>query len=138
MNAAMFKSTIEHVDKVLVDAKVPRNGVDEIVLVGGSTRIPKIQALISEYFDGRKADTSINCDDAVTYGAVVQAALLTGQIEEKTKDIVLRDVAGQSLGIGLVGDVLLVVIPCNTQIPTSMSRPFYTSQDNQTSVNIPV
>lgn len=98
INAVMFKSTLEPVEKVLKDAKMAREKVDDIVLVGGSTRIPKIQALVSEYFGGRQLNKSINPDEAVAYGAAVQAAVLTGQTSEQTKDLLLLDVAPLSLG----------------------------------------
>ncbi|KAG5219598.1 Heat shock protein [Salix suchowensis] len=111
INAALFKSTIDPVEKVLKDSKIPRDKVDDIVLVGGSTRIPKIQALVSEYFGGRQLNKSINPDEAVAYGAAVQAAVLTGQTSEQTKDLLLLDVAPLSLGVAMQGDVFGVVVP---------------------------
>jgi heat shock protein 1/8 len=138
INAAMFKSTIEPVEKVLKDAKMPREKVDDIVLVGGSTRIPKIQALVSEHFGGRQLNKSINPDEAVAYGAAVQAAVLTGQTSEKTQDLLLLDVAPLSLGVAMQGDVFGVVVPRNTPIPTNKSRTFTTVEDNQTTVTFPV
>ncbi|KAF8892573.1 putative SSB2-heat shock protein of HSP70 family, cytosolic [Infundibulicybe gibba] len=138
INATMFKSTLEPVEKVLKDAKMPREKVDDIVLVGGSTRIPKVQALVSEYFGGRQLNKSINPDEAVAYGAAVQAAVLTGQTSEQTKDLLLLDVAPLSLGVAMQGDVFGVVVPRNTPIPTNKSRTFTTVEDNQTTVTFPV
>ncbi|KAK0483473.1 Hsp70 protein-domain-containing protein [Armillaria novae-zelandiae] len=138
INAVMFKSTLDPVEKVLKDAKMPREKVDDIVLVGGSTRIPKIQALVSEYFGGRQLNKSINPDEAVAYGAAVQAAVLTGQTSEQTKDLLLLDVAPLSLGVAMQGDVFGVVVPRNTPIPTNKSRTFTTVEDNQTTVTFPV
>ncbi|KAI3610371.1 heat shock protein sks2 [Moniliophthora roreri] len=138
INATLFKSTLEPVEKVLKDAKMPRDKVDDIVLVGGSTRIPKIQSLVSEYFGGRQLNKSINPDEAVAYGAAVQAAVLTGQTSEQTKDLLLLDVAPLSLGVAMQGDVFGVVVPRNTPIPTNKSRTFTTVEDNQTTVTFPV
>ncbi|CAE6433225.1 unnamed protein product [Rhizoctonia solani] len=138
INAAMFKSTLEPVEKVLKDSKIPREKVDDIVLVGGSTRIPKIQSLVSEFFGGRQLNKSINPDEAVAYGAAVQAAVLTGQTSEKTQNMLLLDVAPLSLGVAMQGDVFGVVVPRNTPIPTNKSRVFTTVEDNQTTVTFPV
>jgi heat shock protein 1/8 len=134
----MFKSTLEPVEKVLKDSKISREKVDDIVLVGGSTRIPKIQSLVSEYFGGRQLNKSINPDEAVAYGAAVQAAILSGQTSEQTKDLLLLDVAPLSLGVAMQGDVFGVVVPRNTLIPTNKSRVFTTVEDNQTTVTFPV
>ena len=138
INATLFKSTLNPVERVLKDAKMPREKVDDIVLVGGSTRIPKIQSLVSEYFGGRQLNKSINPDEAVAYGAAVQAAVLTGQTSDKTADLVLLDVAPLSLGVAMQGDIFGVVVPRNTPIPTSKSRTFTTVEDNQTTVTFPV
>jgi L1 cell adhesion molecule like protein len=138
INAATFKSTIVPVDKVLKDAKIAKDKVDDIVLVGGSTRIPKIQSLVSEFFGGRALNKSINPDEAVAYGAAVQAAVLTGQTSDKTADLLLLDVAPLSLGVAMQGDVFGVVVPRNTPIPTNKSRTFTTVEDNQTTVTFPV
>ncbi|CAE6414904.1 unnamed protein product [Rhizoctonia solani] len=138
INATMFKSTLEPVEKVLKDSKIPRDKVDDIVLVGGSTRIPKIQSLVSEFFGGRQLNKSINPDEAVAYGAAVQAAVLTGQTSEKTQGMLLLDVAPLSLGVAMQGDVFGVVVPRNTPIPTNKSRVFTTVEDNQTTVTFPV
>jgi len=138
INAVMFKSTLDPVEKVLKDAKMPRDKVDDIVLVGGSTRIPKIQSLVSEFFGGRQLNKSINPDEAVAYGAAVQAAVLTGQSSEATENLVLLDVTPLSLGVAMQGDVFGVVVPRNTTIPTNKSRTFTTVEDNQTTVTFPV
>ena len=138
INATAFKSTIDPVDKVLKDSKIPAAKVDDIVLVGGSTRIPKIQALVSEYFGGRQLNKSINPDEAVAYGAAVQAAVLTGQTSDKTADLLLLDVAPLSLGVAMQGDIFGVVLPRNTPIPSNKSRVFTTVEDNQTTVMFPV
>ncbi|KAL8286165.1 hypothetical protein RQP46_004653 [Phenoliferia psychrophenolica] len=138
INATTFRSTLDPVEKVLKDAKMDRAKVDDIVLVGGSTRIPKIQSLVSEFFGGRALNKSINPDEAVAYGAAVQAAVLTGQTSEKTADLLLLDVAPLSLGVAMQGDVFGVVVPRNTPIPTNKSRTFTTVEDNQTTVTFPV
>ncbi|GAA5864510.1 hypothetical protein JCM3774_005150 [Rhodotorula dairenensis] len=138
INAQTFRSTLDPVEKVLKDAKMDRSKVDDIVLVGGSTRIPKIQSLVSEFFGGRQLNKSINPDEAVAYGAAVQAAVLTGQTSEKTADLLLLDVAPLSLGVAMQGDVFGVVVPRNTPIPCNKSRTFTTVEDNQTTVTFPV
>jgi len=107
-------------------------------LVGGSTRIPKIQSLVSEYFGGRQLNKSINPDEAVAYGAAVQAAVLTGHSSEQTENLVLLDVTPLSLGVAMQGDVFGIVVPRNTTIPTNKSRTFTTVEDNQTTVTFPV
>jgi len=138
INAATFKGTLLPVEKVLKDSKIPKDKVDDIVLVGGSTRIPKIQSLVSDFFGGRALNKSINPDEAVAYGAAVQAAVLTGQTSDKTADLLLLDVAPLSLGVAMQGDVFGVVVPRNTPIPTNKSRTFTTVEDNQTTVTFPV
>jgi len=138
INAAAFKSTIDPVDRVIKDSKIPAAKVTDIVLVGGSTRIPKIQSLVSEYFGGRTLNKSINPDEAVAYGAAVQAAVLTGMTSDKTADLLLLDVAPLSLGVAMQGDVFGVVLPRNTPIPSNKSRTFTTVEDNQTTVSFPV
>jgi chaperone protein DnaK len=132
----LFRSTLEPVEKVLRDGKTDKRSVDEVVLVGGSTRIPKIQQLLSNFFNGKQLNKSINPDEAVAFGAAVQAAILTGHGGEETAEVLLVDVAPLSLGIETQGQVMTTLIPRNTKIPTSKSETFSTFVDNQTAVTI--
>ncbi|KAL7060005.1 hypothetical protein AAHC03_09214 [Spirometra sp. Aus1] len=136
LNSALFRETIKPVQKVMDDSDLKKSDIDEIVLVGGSTRIPKIQQLVKDFFDGKEPSRGINPDEAVAYGAAVQAGIIGGA--ENTGDIVLLDVCPLTLGIETVGGVMTKLIPRNTVIPTKKAQVFSTAADNQPTVTIQV
>jgi len=138
INSDLFRTCMEPLEKVLKDSKLSKSQIDEIVLVGGSTRIPKIQQLLTEFFNGKTLNKEINPDEAVAYGATIQAAILSGSTSKSIDDLILLDVCPLSLGIETSGQVMTVLIPRNTTIPTKKTQTFSTYTDNQPGVEIKV
>ena len=134
----LFRGCIDPVEKVLRDAKMDKSSIHDVVLVGGSTRIPKVQKLLSDFFNGKELCKSINPDEAVAYGAAVQAAILTGDTSKALEGIVLVDVAPLSIGLETSGNVMTVMIPRNSSIPTKKTQTFSTYVDNQPTATIRV
>ncbi|KAN0032850.1 hypothetical protein ACTFIV_006782 [Dictyostelium citrinum] len=134
----LFRSCLDPVENVLKDCKKDKKSIDEIVLVGGSTRIPKVQQLIQDFFNGKELNKSINPDEAVAYGAAVQAAILSGEKSKKISELIFIDVAPLSLGIETNGGIMTNIVPRNTVIPCKKTKMFSTHSDNQSGVLIQV
>jgi L1 cell adhesion molecule like protein len=133
----LFNECLERVKSCIIDAKMDKSSIHDVVLVGGSSRIPKVQQLLQEFFEGKELCQSINPDEAVAYGAAVQAAMLCDSFKN-VPNLVLQDVAPLSLGIGTKGDIMSVVIPRNSSIPVKKTKVYATSKDNNRAGSINV
>ena len=138
LNMDYFRQCIDCVEKAMQDSKLSKSDISDIVLVGGSSRIPKIQNMLSDYFNGKELCKAINPDEAVAYGAAIQAHILSGGKDEKTNSLLLLDVTPLSLGIETAGNVMTVMIPRNSTIPCKKTQMFSTYSDNQPAVTIQV
>ncbi|RCV18920.1 hypothetical protein SETIT_3G341900v2 [Setaria italica] len=138
LNNDLFRKTMVPVKKAMADAGLNKGDIDEIVLVGGSTRIPKVQQLLKDYFNGKEPSKGVNPDEAVAYGAAVQGSILSGHVDENTKGMILLDVAPLTLGMETAGGVMTKLITRNTVVPTKKTQVFTTYQDRQTTVSIKV
>jgi len=138
LNADLFKKTLGPVQDALTDSGLKKTEIDEIVLVGGSTRIPKVRQLVKDFFNGKEPNTGINPDEAVAYGAAVQGGIICGETFQEGQELVIVDATPLSLGIETVGGVMSTIIPRGSFIPTKKSQVFTTYQDNQETVTIQI